>query len=160
SVIWSQGGASFEPYHLEGTALEALYDTARRARERLAAAMASHSDQAAVELAALGHQLYRLLFQLDAATPAAQCAHAWGQDLVKKNAVTSLELTTDRPGCVPWNLVCDQTPGGSAPQHFWGFRFPMSVGRRVNPLRVFPYLDKPTLLVALDPTMENQLSGD
>jgi WD40 repeat protein len=160
SVIWAQGGASFEPYHLEGAALETLYDVARKARERLAAAVASHSDQAAADLALLGHQLYRLLFQLDATTRAAQSAHAWWQDLVQKNAVTSLELTTDRPGCVPWNLVCDQTPDGSATQHFWGFRFPMGVGRRVNPLRVFPYLDKPTLLVALNSAVENQLSGD
>lgn len=160
SVIWSQGGASFEPYHLEGAALASLYDVARRARERLAAAAAANADRAAADLATLGHQLYRLLFQLDAPTSAAQAAHAWWQDLAQKNAVSSLELVTDRPGCVPWNLVHEQTPDGSAPQHFWGFRFPLAVGRRVNPLRVFPYLDKPALLVALDSAVEEQLPGD
>jgi WD40 repeat protein len=160
SVIWSQGGASFEPYHLEGAALDALYNVARKARERLAAAVAANADQAAADLAALGHQLYRLLFQLDAPTPAAQAAHAWLQDLTQKNAVSSLELVSDRPGCVPWNLVHEQPPDGSASQHFWGFRFPLGVGRRVNPLRVFPYLDKPALLVALDSAVENQLPGD
>ena len=169
SVIWSQGGASFEPYHLEGVALEALQDVARRARERLATAVASGANDAAVELATHGHQLYRLLFQLDGPTPSAQAAHAWWHDLAQKNAVTSVELATDRPGCVPWNLVYDQAPdagalgaGPSAPawQHFWGCRFALGVGRRVNPLRVFPYLDKPTLVVALDPFVENQLPGD
>ncbi|GEM_PF-1844745 len=169
SVLWSAGAASFEPYHLEGDDLDEFYGTASQARHRLAAAVAADFSDAAGELATLGHQLYRWLFQLDQAPSAAQAVHSWWQDLLAKNAVTALDLVSDRPGCVPWNLVYDQPPdagalrggrGSPAWQHFWGFRLALGVGRRVNPHRVFPYFEKPALLVALDPASAGQLPSD
>lgn len=168
TILWSEGAASFEPYHLEGVALEALYEAARQARQRLAEAATADFSAAAGDLANLGHQLYRHLFQLDSPGAAAQSVHAWWQDLVAKGGVASLEMVSDRTGCVPWNLVYDEVPdaaalaagpGSAAWQHFWGFRFVLGVGRRVSPHRVFPYLDKPELLVALDPVLESELPG-
>ena len=168
SVLWSAGAASFEPYHLEGAALEDFYETARLARQRLAAAVAADFSDAAGELATLGHQLYRGLFSLDQTQPAAGAVHGWWQELLAKNAPATLEIVSDRPGCVPWNLVYDQAPdegalragpGSPAWQHFWGFRFALGVGRRVHPHRVFPYFEKPALLVALDPILAGQLPG-
>lgn len=170
TVLWSEGAASFEPYHLEGPALTRFNDVARQARERLAAAAGSGSPDAAVELATLGHQLCRLLFQFDGPpSPAAHAVHAWWQALRERDGIQSLEMVSDLPGRVPWNLIYEQSPdanalraGANSPawRHFWGFKFALGVGRRVSPLRAFPYFDKPALLVALDPSVETQLPAD
>ncbi|MCI0684480.1 MAG: hypothetical protein L0Y71_20400 [Gemmataceae bacterium] len=170
SVLWSEGAASFEPYHLEGPALARFNDVARQARESLAGAVASPSPQAAAALATLGEQLYRLLFQLDGPpSPAAGAVHDWWQELRRRDAVQSFEIASDVPGRVPWNAVYDQPveagafgagPGSPAWQRFWGFQFALGVGRRVNPLRAFPYLDQPALLVALDTVLETRLAGE
>src|SRR5262249_32280634 len=45
-------------------------------------------------------------------------------------------------------------------QPFWGNRFALGVGRRVSPHRVFPFFEKPDLVVALDPVSADQLQGD
>ena len=176
SVLWSEGGAGFEPYHLEGAALTQFHEVARQARERLAAAATSAEapsaeGETALELATLGRHLYRLLFQLDGPpSEAAQAVHDWWQALRGRGGVASLELVSDIPGRVPWNLIYDPPPDSNAlrqgpgspdwGQFFWGFQFALGVGRRVSPLRAFPYFDKPALLVALDPAVESQLPGE
>jgi WD40 repeat protein len=170
TVLWSEGAASFEPYHVEGVALEAFHESAQQARQSLAAALESDFRDAADELATLGDQLYRSLFQLDHASPAAQAVHGWWRELQTKNAVDSLEVLSDRPGSIPWNLVYEPPPDGSAArdvsgsspaiQPFWGNRFALGVGRRVNPHRVFPFFEKPDLLVALDPASADPLPSD
>lgn len=162
TVLWSEGAAALEPYHLEGPARDALYDLARRGRERLAQATANPAGDHWRDLAQLGHQLYRLLFQLDSQDAAAQAAHAWWQGLNARNAITSLELATDMPGRIPWNIVYDgSVDGGHVDDSaFWGLRYSMAVGRRVSPHRVFPNFQDPVVLVALDPAVEAELPNE
>src|SRR4051794_36001357 len=72
SVVWSQGEAVFPPYHKTGPPRMRFLDLARRTRDRLrdlaAAAGADDVRRTGFALAQSGHDLYRELFQADAAS--------------------------------------------------------------------------------------------
>ena len=63
TFVWSEGAASFEPYHLQGTEAEAFHKAAHAARQTLARLMQWHDPEAAVALAKAGHQLYQAIFR-------------------------------------------------------------------------------------------------
>jgi len=141
TFIWSDGGAYFEPYHLEGAALEAFHEAAGQARALIEAGGAD-----LYTLASVGHQLYHHLFSRD--DPKAAAAHAWWTSSRRGNSVRSLEIVSDAPGAVPWNVVYEGDPQRARIEDFWGSALPLTVGRRVHPLRVFPFLEQTSVLAA------------
>src|SRR5271163_1723905 len=81
SFLWSEGAASFEPYHLEGAERARLLEVAGQ----IHAALATGDIGAA---ASLGQQLYRTLFRLDADDPGSAAAvHAWLAPLASGNQI-------------------------------------------------------------------------
>jgi len=100
------------------------------------------------EVAKLGHQLYRAIFCLDASD--AKVAHGV-QTWVHAQAgmIDRVEFLSDAPGVIPLNVLIDDTTGDVA-QKFWGVRYSLGAGRRVNVLRQAPVLDGPTPLAVLD----------
>src|SRR6516164_4104010 len=81
TFLWSEGMASFEPYHLEGAKRASLVHLAGAIHERLAEADG-------VELVQMGHQLYRAVFCLDESDPgSAGAIRTWLTELISANAV-------------------------------------------------------------------------
>ena len=139
TFIWSEGSASFPPYHLRGPKVGEFRQLSAQARESLA-----NLDGPA--LAQVGQQLYRAIFPDDSG---AQEIQTWLTDLTSKNAVQSLEILSDLPG-VPWNVVCEAG-------EFWSKRHNLTAGRRANPLRQVPFLHKPEILLIVDPVLMSAL---
>jgi WD40 repeat protein len=154
TFLWSEGAASFEPYHLEGTERANLLDLAGHIHAKFA-----ESDGA--ELAQLGHQLFRAVFRQDASEQgSAGAVQTWLARLVSSNAIERLEFLSDAPGLIPWNVLLEEIPAsGDAGQRFWGARFSLGAGRRVNALRQNPAQVKPTQRFAADFDLTQQLSA-
>ncbi|MCC6421588.1 MAG: hypothetical protein IT429_25495 [Gemmataceae bacterium] len=168
TFVWSNGTASFEPYHKTGTALEEFHALLRQTDERLhvlAGAAAGHD--AAAALAQAGHQLYRSLFRSDTVSAdAAQEAQRWFEEMSEREGIERLEILTDSPTPLPWAAVTARPPdegafraGGDAWQSFWGARFLLGVDRRLNPLTRRPVLHEPNVLLVIDPAARAALSG-
>ncbi|HWY88507.1 MAG TPA: hypothetical protein VNX28_17475, partial [Gemmataceae bacterium] len=98
TLIWSAGTASFEPYHLQDVEVETLYQAARAARRQLARLVDGHDPQAAADLAAAGHQIYKCIFRHNANDPQAREIQNWLNDLRDRNGVVSLDMLGDMPG--------------------------------------------------------------
>ena len=144
TFIWSQEQAFFPPYHLVGPAVAQFYDAAEQAREHLVGALPGGPPQQA--LARAGYELYRLIFS---ESPEIE---DWLRGLADKGAIDSLEIVSDVPGRIPWNVVHDEEPVGPPNlQAFWGVRYPLTTGRRINPLRLNPIISEPEVLLVLDP---------
>jgi WD40 repeat protein len=143
TLIWSDGTAAFEPYHLAGREQEAFETLVAQARQALLAAQAGGAD-----LSQLGHRLYRTLFRLDVVD--GQDAQEIARWLQGQGQAETLEFLGDSAGRVPWNLLVDTAPTGGAAPGYWGERFNLAAGRRTNPLRFAPALIKPATLLALD----------
>ena len=116
TFIWSQDNASFEPYHLSGLACEEFRSLANEARVLLG------TDDSRAR-AAVGQRLYQAIF------PAA--AHGIRDWLNDAKDIETLEIVSDAPGVVPWNAVLPDERNHDA---FWGMRYALATGRRVNPL--------------------------
>jgi len=171
TFLWSDGARPFEPYHKTGDNLRAFHALAQQARERLrqlTTAPPHETSQAAFALAQVGHELYRALFQADGnEAEAASAVEGWLTALVRDGAVERLELLTDAPQLLPWNVLHDTPPdehsfraAADTPQlwqSFWGARYALTVDRRVSPLRARPVLDKPAVLLAFDPALREHL---
>ena len=148
TFVWSQEDASFEPYHLSAAETAQFHEAASRARQHLARILAG--GDAKEPLAQAGHDMYDLIF-LSSATSARK-VEQWLKD--KNAAVDSLEIVSDAPGKIPWNAVYEDNP--SKPPNlaaFWGMRYAITAGRRVNPLRLNPVLPVPDVLQVLDPAL-------
>ncbi len=147
TFIWSEGAATFEPYHLEGAERANLLQVAGRIHAQLAAG-------ADADLRQLGQQLYRAVLRRDASKDAAaEAVHGWLMKLIASNSIEKLEFLSDAPGLIPWNVLSEE--GGTG---CWGTRFNLGAGRRVNALRQNPTQVKPTQLAAADPDLVQQLS--
>jgi WD40 repeat protein len=147
TFIWSEGAASFEPYHLEGAERAGLLDIAGQIHAKLESA-----DSA--ELARLGHQLYRAVFRRDAGDyGSAEAVQAWLAKQMESNSVEKLEFLSDAPGLIPWNVLCESETAG-----FWGSRFNLGAGRRVNALRQNSTQTGPMQFCAADPELIANLS--
>jgi WD40 repeat protein len=161
TFIWSQGAASFAPYHLIGERAEIFRNLGREARERLAD-VATHGSAAASGLAQVGWRLYQAIFPRE---PLPAEVQAWLSDLRSKNEIESLEIVSDLPGSTPWNVIHEQAPDEvslatgqpAAFQPFWGVRYPLTAGRRVNTWRQVPFLESPVVLLAADPGLLQSL---
>lgn len=142
TFLWAQDAATFEPYHLTGTAAQRLHDAARQAKETLA-----KSDLAA--LVKIGQELYAAIFP--EGDSVAGEVWPWLEGLPE---ITSFEIVGDAPGLIPWNVVHE--PGTNDISGFWGVRYPLGVGRRVNPLRQTPVLPESEVLLVLDPGLPQE----
>src|SRR5262245_27006966 len=173
TFLWSDGTVPFEPYHKTGTNLEEFQALLRRAGERLhglAGAGAAHDLGAAgVVLAHSGYDLYRQLFRADlAGAEAAQEVQDWFEGLAGRGGIDRLQILTDAPDPLPWTALTDVSPDegalrGNSPeawQTFWSARLPLTVDRRVNPLARRPDLERPSVLLVIDPAARAALPGE
>jgi WD40 repeat protein len=142
TFLWSEGAASLEPYCLEGAECAHLLSIAAQINTKLV-------DDAGADLASLGQQLYRAIFPSGAAA-----IQAWLSELARGNQIEKFEILSDSPGVIPWNIVCEDAAAG-----FWGARFNLGVGRRVNVLRLNLAIVSPTQLAAADLALMEQLSA-
>jgi len=149
---WSAGERYFKPYSLTGAAL----DTLRHCSARASAPGLNELDQAR-----LGHELHQAIFA--------------GQDAIRDwlagQPAGVLEIVSDTPGLLPWNLVYGQSPdaGAFAGNHppltpsplplgergrgegaFWGVRHALTSGGRLSVLRQLPTLDAPQVVAIID----------
>ena len=143
TFLWSEGAAAFEPYHLDDAERTALLDIAAQIHAALPAADPT-------ELTRLGQQLHRAAFGGRAAA-----IQTWLADLARQTTIEKLEIVSDAPGLIPWSILCDNDADG-----FWGTRFNLGVGRRVNPLRQNLAIVNPAQLMAGDLDLIEQLSPE
>lgn len=166
TFVWSEGAASFEPYHFEGHVLQRLYQAAREGRQALSRCVPASDPRTALELARAGHRLFQTLFPPHGEGPhqAREILH-WLHDLYNRQELTTLDLLGDMPGRIPWNIVYDQLPDEqafesgdpAARRHFWGLQYALAAGRRVNPLRMASVLESPSIVLAADPVLLERL---
>jgi len=112
------------------------------------------------QLAQTGYDLYGLLFQ------PGQEVRAWLERLSREREVQSLEIIGDA-FTLPWSVVYDQTPDqalfaragadGAFWKGFWGRRFNLLGGRRVQWLRGRQLPHKPAVVLAVDPALRASL---
>src|SRR5262249_27174129 len=102
----------------------------------------------------LGQQLYRTVFRLDGDDQAAAAVHGWLNLLTTTNQVEKLEFLSDCPGLIPWNALTED----GRPDQFWGTRFNLAAGRRVNALRPSPHLPTLKPILAADVDLADHLS--
>jgi len=145
TFIWSEGKASFPPYHLRGGEAAALQRLAAQARSQLAAA-ASQGNAGLASLQSTGRDLFHAIFPEQAAE-----IRDWYLGLERAGAVESLEIASDVPGLAPWNVVC------SDQGEPWGNAFALAAGRRVNAWRQVGLLDQPSVMLVVDPRLEEML---
>jgi WD40 repeat protein len=156
SFVWSEGGRAFEPYHLDGSAVIGLLETARSAREELARIAVGGSG---AELPRLGRELYRQLFpQNGAGATVAAEVRTWLAGLEEGGTLESLELLGDHE-VAPWNVLCDRAEEAGG-QVFWGGRLNVAAGRRAGPLRSCEVLERPTVLLVMDPGSRAALTAE
>lgn len=156
--IWSDGTASFEPYHLAAAERENFNAVAVQATAALA------GGSIAFDLARLGHNLYRAVFRLDAPDGgAAQNIARWLSEQQTQGRVDSLEFLSDTPGRIPWALLLDAAPQPGKEilwESFWGSRINLAAGRRTNSLRFAGPFVQPTTLLAMEAGLLDQLSPE
>jgi WD40 repeat protein len=153
TFLWSEGTTSFEPYHFEGTERANLLELAGHIHSQIA-----ESDGA--ELAQLGHRLYCAVFRQDLSEQGSAAAvQTWLARLASSNAIERVEFLSDAPALIPWNVLLEEIPAsGDVGPRFWGARFNLGAGRRVNALRQNPAQVKPTRRFAADLDLTQQLS--
>ena len=174
SFTWSEGPASFEPYKLEGMSYQEFKEIAETVRERLADLVKDYlfdqqnMHKSAFALAEAGHELYEVIFQPDAEQArAAKQVRKWLEKLAGEQQVHTLEVVVESPWSLPWNVIYDEEPdkaaflsGDDSPERwkpFWGLRYNLAGGRKVDPLRRIPLLKDPKVLMVVDPEIRDGL---
>src|SRR5947209_4601466 len=115
TFLWSDGTASFAPYHLTGAAAQAFHDLASLVDDSLRDLTDPGASQppgeTALKLARLGHDLYEALFQPDAGQQdAAREVQGWLAQLAGAGSLEALEFLGDGTAGVPWGLLTDSAP--------------------------------------------------
>ena len=172
SLTWSDGPASFSSYELPRKGLSTAADAARTALglvvECYFSAEAGDAVVASAKLAQAGYGLYQALFKPGAEQQAqATEIRKWLDKLQSGGVVETVEVIADGIDPIPWNLVYDRKPDAPASQTsgddparwqpFWGLRYDLAGGRRVSPLRRFPVLQDPRIVVVTDPMVIDNL---
>ena len=164
---------------MTGNGLLTFRDLGRQARERLSDLVKDRlhgSDQdvcrSSLELAKVGNKLYQQIFRPAAGIPQAIAGQVrkWLTDMRVRGDVESLEIVMDGLELVPWNIVYEDTPSepeflnnDTSParwEPFWGVRYNLAGGRRVEPLRRISWLDQPRVLMVIDPKIRAGLPDD
>jgi WD40 repeat protein len=184
---WSDGTGAFTPYHLTGAQLELFQKPACKCRHELDAMAqgyvrwvnaASDADRQALDaemrqtcyqLALAGYEVYKRLFQASDDDAKAKKVKKWLEHLRDRGEVESLEVVLDGDPGVPWNVVYDQPPAekaflaGDDPsvwRPFWGVRYNLAAGKRVDPLRRVPAPAAPCLRMVVDRAILESLPDD
>ena len=181
---WSQGGGSFRPYVVEGMEWQGLRDLCQQARAGLAklvdalnrgAPEAEHGPLA-YGLAEVGFKLYNRI--LPNSDPTSKSVRTWLEGSRGRSDALGLEVVLEERStelglvlAVPWNLVYDQ-PAIAAKaaflhgkdterwRPFWGVRYKLTSGRRVEPWRRAPVWKAPKVIVVIDPQAYETLAED
>jgi WD40 repeat protein len=185
--IWSAGGGFFDPYVIKRPDLTALRNDAATTREALEKLVSVRNNPgspekegvASRELAEAGYQLFnRILpfFRAEAST--SKAIRGWLKGLNAESARTSLEIVVEENAniaadecAIPWNLVYDTDPDDDMDasaegddrerwRPFWGIRYDLTCGRRVEPLRRQALWTDPRVVVVVDPTAYGRLHED
>jgi WD40 repeat protein len=184
--VWSSGGGFSRPYVVARTELTELREAAsavRDALERLVIALNRAGGNAeavprdlAHDLATQGFRLYNDI--LPPEDPTAGDVRRWLEGLRLGADSPALEIIVEEKAdeperflSIPWNLVYDQHPGvleEPAPQGqgaerwrpFWGIRYNLTCGRRVDPWRRQAVWSDPRVVAVIDPTAEKGLRPD
>ena len=177
SFTWSQGPASFEPYQLDGQVFSEFQEIAHEARKRLSDLVTDYLyspenvPKASYALAKTGHELYLQIFDPGAEQLAqAKRVRIWLESLRDQKAVESLEVVLEKPWSLPWNVLYDQEPDEEAFlsaaddtsrwEPFWGIRYNLAGGRKVDPLRRMPWMEAPHVLMVVDARIRGGLPED
>jgi hypothetical protein len=117
---------------------------------------------ACYELAEAGHELYDSIFRADADQKQDPgVVRDWLEQLRDQDLIGSLEIVTGGKRVVPWNVLYDREPDRTAFlsgdgraelwQPFWGVRYNLAVGRKVDPRRRMPLWKDPQVVLIADP---------
>jgi hypothetical protein len=127
-------------------------------------------------LAEAGFRLFNCLLPPEDET--AKKVRRWLEDLRKQSGLIGLEVVVEERSAdagtflsVPWNLVYDERPakyktafqtgqGVERWRPFWSARYNLTSGRRVEPLKRLPLWSNPRVVVVVDPTVHEGLSGE
>ena len=185
--IWSARGGFFDPYVIKKPGLTALRDNAVATRDALEALVrvwnTPGSEEAvrasSLELAEAGYQLFnRILPFYEIGT--AETIRNWLESLAAEPDRTrpGLEIVVEDNAsipanecAIPWNLVYDAEPDedrdgfrrGHNPERwrpFWGIRYNLTSGRRVEPLRRQAIWTNPRVVMVIDPVAYDKLHKD
>ena len=174
TFTWSEGPASFEPYTLDGMVYKEFQEIAAEARGKLADLVKDYlvdeqgMPRSALALAEAGHDLYLAMFRPEAEqAQRARQVRTWLEKLAQQREVDTLEIVVESPWSLPWNVIYDQKPdkaaflsGDESPDRwlpFWGLRYNLAGGRKVDPLRRMPLLNAPKVLMVVDPKIRDGL---
>ena len=174
TFTWSEGPASFEPYTLDGMVYKDFKEIAEEAREKLADLVKDYlfdeanMPKSAFALAEAGHELYQAMFQPGAEQARqAKQVRKWLAKLREQHEVDTLEIVVESPWSLPWNILYDQEPdeedflvNDDSSDHwkpFWGLRYNLAGGRKVDPMRRMPLLSDPKVLMVVDPEIRDGL---
>lgn len=178
TLIWAEGGGSFDPYKIEGQALLNVRTAATAARARLSDMVKDYLNgtdddvrKSSLELARAGAKLNSLIFRPDSgnAGRVGKLVRKWLDDMYAQGAVDSLEVVIDGSSPIPWNVVYAKEPDQAAFLsaadtehwgHFWGIKFNLAANRRVEPLRRLPLLRDPKVLLVIDAAIRDGLPDD
>jgi hypothetical protein len=182
-VIWSSRGGFFRPYVITGDELTKLSQAAEQSRKALddlvrdlLNGMGPTSWEPSYELAETGFGLFNYL--LPGHDKTAGKVRRWLEDLRKQSGLIGLEIVVEERSAdpraslsVPWNLVYDESPDEHKAafqssqdverwRPFWGVRYILTNGRRVEPTRRSPILSDPRVIVVIDPTVYELLCDE
>jgi tetratricopeptide (TPR) repeat protein len=185
--IWSNYGGFFRPYTFEGDRAESLLAQAKKCRSslnQLISAINNHEPEDRLrelefELAMNGFDLHNEILPGEETQEVTRSIRRWLDSLTAKPGRKSLEIVIDDPSSslsVPWNLVYDTDPSDLAPygatswrglgqseerwRPFWVYRYELSNGRRVEPLKREPVWDQPRTLIVIDDLVTAKLSDE
>ena len=174
TFTWSEGPAAFEPYTLDGMDYTQFQKSAESARGKLADLIKDYLyaeenvPQATYDLARAGWKLHESLFC--PGSREAKQVRKWLEKLAQEQAVDTVEVVVDSPWSLPWNVIYDRKPNKEdflgdevAPDRwrpFWGLKYNMCGGRKVDPLRRMPILRDPHVLVVIDPQIRDGLPDE
>jgi hypothetical protein len=175
-LLWSEGAGFFEPYRLRDIPLKRFDRAIGAARKALVKVVLRSRDGKAellpdpcLALARAGYELYEALFPSKKApqNQDPEEVRAWLEGL---SDVESLEVllaekdatrTRSTPRAVPWNVLYDKPPDpnlflapGKHPtlwEPFWGVRYNLAVGRKVDPRRRMSFDRKLHVVFVVDP---------
>jgi hypothetical protein len=137
----------------------------------------AYLEQTCQDLARCGYRLYCDLFQTDSDRRPEMARHAesWLRRLRSKDDVETLEVVVEEGEfVVPWTVVYDEDPTGRSfslggPNDpaalqpwssFWGLRYRLGSGKRIDPLRRVSAPVEPRLVVVVDLEVENGLDDE
>jgi hypothetical protein len=189
TFTWSDGTGQFSPFSFKGGYLRQLQECALACRECLTRmvqdylARTNAKDDAGRQeyevvlrkscflLAEAGYKLHQRLFKPEEDTIPKKQVQPWLKKLRDRSAVESLEVVIDGNPSIPWNVIYDQPPSEKAFlteadtalerwRPFWGIRYNLAAGRKVDPLRRMPAPVQPTVLLVVDPETRRGLPED